>query len=472
MTWDAADYVDPVRFTAPLEAREDGLPVHSDGYDLLLLAERYWPVRLDIWQQRLIIRVLETRGKDGPLRYRQVLVSIARQNGKSEIGGVLALYGLLMMVKGAQVIGIASNVDQANLIYDRVSSCINNSKALSKVLHTTRSRGITGLGLNTASYKLKAAKPGAVQGQPVNLGLVDELHLETAGQCWDDLVNGQGAQEHSLVIALTTAGDNTSKTLLRLYETAAVAIGDPSTSFGAFIYEGATGAAPDDVQSILAANPSIACGRRSLQERLDVIATQPDFKVRRYTHNLFVDSDNPFVDPAVWAACAGQGPEDTARAVIGIDVSQGWRYGAIVASTKDATGQVHAELVQWLTEPSQEVLEAAVDAIHKEGYAYAMDTNLKDLSDYLRSKGREVHTMNNGGYLRATEMGYSLIAQNKVTWNKDDVLLDYQMRHAKTKVVSGREAIARGPVENDAVRAFLWSIYVANTRKELPMQLF
>ena len=469
MKWEPTEYLDPVRFPQPLEPNAEGLPTYSDGYKLIQLVERYWILPdgsllvLDEWQRRLIIRVLETDAA-GNLRFRQVLISIARQNGKSVLGGIFALYGLIQMVKGATVVGIASSVEQANIIFKRVGDVLNGHRALSKRFTVTRFRGIRS-NTDSATYDLKPAKPGAIQGIPVNLGLVDELHLEASGQCWDDIVNGQRAQKVALVVGITTAGDSTSKTLKRLYET------EDGDGFAKFIYEGVEGAPVDDVESILRANPSIACGRIDLETVLSDVRSQPEHTVKRYLHNLFVDVANPFVSPTHWLACKGAGITSRNRVTIGVDITSRWRYGSIVAAV-ERDGVVEVELVQSFNSPTLETLTEALDAIHQPGFQYAMDNNLKDVQEHLRSKGRTVYNMAQGGYSRSTEMLFSLITGKTLNWRGTDELLNHQVTFAKTKQVAGQTVLDTKSSDADSVRAMAFAAYVAKTKKPATVKIY
>lgn len=462
--------IDPVRYSPALDPREDGLPRHSDGYRLIELVHRYWRLEdgklltLDGWQQRLLIRVLETDAA-GALRFRQVLISIGRQNGKSVLGGVLALYGLLQMVEGATVIGIASSREQADIIFKRVAHAVRSEKALAKRFRVTNTRGM-GSTVNAARYDLKPAKPGAIQGIPVNLGLVDELHLEKSGACWDDIVNGQRAQTVALVIGITTAGDNESKTLKRLYEQAPKAIADPSSRFGVFIYEGIEGAPVDDAESILRANPAVACGRVSLETVLSDVQSQPEHMVRRYLHNLFIDSENPFIDPTDWIKATGTGIAERDRVVFGVDVSKGWKYATISAARKGPSDSVEVELVQSFNSPTLEGLEAACVALKGKNAksSFAMDPmRLADLSRSLRTKGYDVMDMSRGGYLRSTEHFYSAVKTGRLKHN-DDALLNMQIRYAKSKALAGGNKIVGDEI--DAVTATAYAVYAALTKMD------
>jgi len=177
----------PVTYTQPLS--EDFI---TDGDLLIELADIAWKspenpegLELDEWQRWLLRHLLERYPGNHPnpdlagrLRYRQAVVSLGRQNGKSLLAAILGLYGLLVHQRsGAQVLSLASSSDQARIIYSRVLFVIQNNPFLSKRFKkATEQRGIVTAD-GTGRYDVKAAKESALQGIPISLCLFDELHL-------------------------------------------------------------------------------------------------------------------------------------------------------------------------------------------------------------------------------------------------------------------------------------------------------
>src|SRR5699024_7641481 len=90
---------------------------------------------LDAWQVSLLRAITELYPKSDPragqLRWRQVLISVARQNGKTELVAALGLMFLLARADGL-IIGIASSAEQAGLTYRRAMRVINRNNALAK----------------------------------------------------------------------------------------------------------------------------------------------------------------------------------------------------------------------------------------------------------------------------------------------------------------------------------------------------
>ena len=143
----------PASYTKPLS--EDFI---TDGDLLIELATIAWKapespdgLELDEWQKWLLRHLLERYPDTHPdpdlagrLRYRQAVVSLGSQNGKSLLAAILGLYGLLVhQPSGAQVLSLASSSDQARIIYSRVLFVIQNNKFLSKRFKkATEMRGI------------------------------------------------------------------------------------------------------------------------------------------------------------------------------------------------------------------------------------------------------------------------------------------------------------------------------------------
>ncbi|MFD6309087.1 terminase large subunit domain-containing protein, partial [Streptomyces sp. NPDC060223] len=283
----------PGTYTRPLS---DDFP--SAGDKLTRLVELAWKspenpkgLSLDPWQRWLIRHVLETYPDDHPtypgqLRYRQVVVSMGRQNGKSVLGAIFGLFGLLQHTAGPHVISVASTADQARIIYNRVLYVIQGNASLqSRFKKTTETRGIVTKS-GAGRYEVKASKGGALQGLPISMGLYDEVHI-TKPEMWTAMVLGTAQRANGMVLGITTAGDDESVLLKSLYEKGRrAAAGDESLErFGFFLWEAPEGAKVDDPDALIAANPSLACGRMDLEQTQNDVRTLPEMDARRYRLN-------------------------------------------------------------------------------------------------------------------------------------------------------------------------------------------
>src|SRR3954469_10606171 len=103
----------PRIYTPPLR---ELTPESSLGYAAIEFAEDIVKVELLPWQRWLLIHVLELREDGEGLRFRTTVLLMARQNGKSTLSQILALF--FMYVCGRPlIIGTAQDLDVAEEIW-------------------------------------------------------------------------------------------------------------------------------------------------------------------------------------------------------------------------------------------------------------------------------------------------------------------------------------------------------------------
>lgn len=475
----------PARYSAPL------LPDYpSDGDWLLQLVDLCWrnddgsPLTLDGWQRELIRAVLETYPVDHPraghLRYREAFVSVGRQNGKSVIGSILAVYGLLRE-RGALVVGLASSADQARIIYDRLLALIRADARLAKRFRkATDTRGI--VSTNGSVYQIKASKSGAVQGLATSLGIIDELHI-TKPELWTDLVNGTAAKPRGLVFGITTAGDEDSALLVTLYKRAEA----PHERFGFFIWEAPEARIPvDDDELALflaAANPSVAEGRRPIDDEIAAVRSmasgeESEADIVHYRLNRFVASLNPFIPGDRWKACQrGGGYEwpSSGPLVFTLDQTPEDGYATITAHRRTSDGHHHTELAAWLVNPTFEQLLRLCERLWAHApAAYAMDgLKLRALGQELKRRGYPVHIGTQSDAFNASSLLYAKVMRGELTHAGDD-LLNLQMPRAVRKAKGDVYRIDRASssVEVDAVMATALGTLVLEQVQEKGLQLY
>lgn len=475
----------PVRLTPPLT--ED---YTTDADWFLPVIRQAWSTAvpgfdLDQWQVELLRRVLETyppgHPRAGQLRFRQVVISLARQNGKSVLGAVLGIYGLLRDLTAALVIGIASSAEQARIIYDRTNTVIGANPALRKRFAAlTDTRGIRAKA--GGKYEIKAAKAAALQGLAISLGVVDELHL-LAAALWNALVSGTGGRDDALVVGITTAGDDDSDLLIQLYETGEKALaGDPELErFGFFVWEAPEARIPETkdeiVAYLLAANPSLKEGRIDLENVLADIAGMPPEEVIRYRFNRFVAATTVFISLDLWLRCARplDGAFPQLRPAFVIDRTPDWGFATITANAKDDAGMTHTEVVASVVKPTlEQLVRICLELSRHSPTTFAMDRyTLKDLGEELQRRGLPVMLLTQGDTINASALAYSKIKQRKVTHGADP-LLALQMPRTVKKNIGENFRISRkdSSVEIDAAMATVCGIYVAETRPDTPLQVF
>lgn len=434
---------------------------------------------LDPWQKWLLRHALEIypdgHPKAGQLRYRQIVISVGRQNGKSVLGAIFALYALLRE-RGALVIGIASSAEQARIVYERTLNVIKGDPDLAaRFDKLTDTRGIRAK--DGGRYEIKASKSAAVQGLDASLGVMDELHI-TKPALWDDLLSGSRARRNGVVIGITTAGDDQSDLLIRLYKQ----MHAPGERFGFFVWEAPETEIPDDLDAqreyIRAANPAVATGRIDVDDVISDIAVMDPQSVLRYVFNRFTASSNTFVDMAHWRACAGLPGEawPDGPLVFSVDRTPEWTHASVVASVKDANGLIHTEVVASLVRPTQASLLAlctALNAKHRPATFVADGLTLGTLAEDMKRRGLPVAKASLSHQTNAAARFYALIRQGKIR-HASDPLLTQQLPRTVRKNVGEAFRISRADssIEIDTVIATALAVLFAETAEKPVLQIF
>ena len=84
------------------------------------------PLKLEVWQKAMLSAIYGIVNKDGNQRFREILLVVARKNGKSLLSSSVANYTWKQAGYGARVFCVSPKVDQADIIYN----CIWNMTQL------------------------------------------------------------------------------------------------------------------------------------------------------------------------------------------------------------------------------------------------------------------------------------------------------------------------------------------------------
>lgn len=467
----------------------------SDGPALRRFVAAAWKtpeypdgIKLDHWQAWLIDRVLERYPADHPdpakagrLRFRQCVISIPRQNGKSVLGAIFALYGLLMHEPGPIVVGVASSELQARIVYGRVLYVIKSNPDLARRFEKmTETRGIRTKG-GAGEYQIKASKGDAVQGLPASLNVCDELHIMKP-PVWNGLVQGNKTRRDGMTLGITTAGDDDSELLKHLYgEGEKSADLDPRRErFGFFCYHAPEAVIPDDdadlAEALLLANPSMYEGRVDVMIDLAAARVTPAPDVIRYSLNRFVASQNVFIPTERWIrSYRGVGePFPDGRPFFAVDRTPDWSWATITASIR-IDDVVHTEIVASIERPTLEGLaDVCAELSHWDPIVYAFDGySLRDLAHELERRGLSSRVATQGDMLTASSLLYSRVIRSTVKHSGDE-LLARQIPHTFRKNVGDGFRISRkdSAASIDAVISTALGIWAAETTSEPELQLF
>ena len=162
------------------------------------------------WQIERIIRPLyDTLNPDGTRQYRTVYCEMGRKNGKSFLGGMLALFQLLFDNEpGAEVISAAGKKDQARLIFNNVADIVKADPVLSSLCKVKRDVIETRDG---GTYSVVSADAFTNHGGNISTLIFDEFWVQKSPLLYEALTTGMGARSQPITFLCTTSGfDKTS----------------------------------------------------------------------------------------------------------------------------------------------------------------------------------------------------------------------------------------------------------------------
>lgn len=164
------------------------------------------PFLLELWQKALVAATFGFVDRETGLRqYTEVLLIVARKNGKSTLAAAIGLY--LMVADGepgAEVYSAATKKDQAKIIWLEAKRMVKKSPVLSRRIKPLVAEMVADR--YDAVFKPLGSDSDTLDGLNVHGGLIDELHAIKDKNIYDVIVDGTSSREQPLIFITTTAG--------------------------------------------------------------------------------------------------------------------------------------------------------------------------------------------------------------------------------------------------------------------------
>lgn len=345
---------EPRLWTPPLR---DLTPETSYGYDVIEFADTVLGEPLDPWQAWTVIHAGELL-PDGRPRFRTVLVLVARQQGKTHLLRVLALYWLYVEQQPL-VLGTSTNRDTAKESWRLAVATAQTNPHLRAELGRNGVREANGEEtLTTAAgcrYRIAASNRRGGRGMTINRLVLDELREHQTWAAWNAATYATNAVPDAQTWCLSNQGDDSSIVLDSLRDSALTyletGVGDPR--LGLIEFSSPDGADPTDLTALAQANPSLGIRTDAdtlLGAAIRVKAAGGEELASFRTESMCqrVHQLDPGIDPDGWAACATADPVDLAghrrRVALCVDVSLDGLH-ATLAAAATIDGVTHVEVV-------------------------------------------------------------------------------------------------------------------------------
>jgi len=473
----------PTWSTPKLYSRSDGHKVVDFARTFLHVSKGVragQPLILTNWQVTLLDGLYERRD-DGLLRYRRSLIGLGRKNGKSLIGSLCALYGLIEGEPGAEVYSAAGDRQQARVVFNEAKWQITQSPALSGVCKVYRD--VIEVPSTGAIYRVLSSDAKLQQGLNPSTVIFDEAHIQPNEELWNALTLGSGARKDPNIIAITTAGYDLDSLCGRLYNYGKrVIAGDQvDERFGFWWWEAPTDCDISDRNAWFAANPNLAEGLLDIEDMEISMMQTAEVSFRRYRLCQWVRTDGEsWLPKGGWELCRSEDELDPNIPVfVGIDMALKHDSIAVVVAQPQESGRIVVRAKIWHPDGGVMDVAAVEQHIRELGREYTVQEFAYDPAFFQRS----AEAMSDEGFtmvefsqstarmVPACGTLYEMIVNQKIAHDGNPVFTDQVLSAAQRSTDMGwRLSKGKSKRKIDAAIALAMAVDRATRRVESVQQ--
>jgi hypothetical protein len=431
------------------------------------------------YQRWLAVHALELN-PDGTLRYRVIIVLIARQNGKTEFARLLALFK--MFVLGVRlVLGVAQGISLARENLNGSLEIAQSSPWLTEDIAQVRRangdesftvaspppvgyRDIDGVDesftlAGGSRYKIVAANRKAGRGLSVDHLSADEVREWRSEDAWSALSKTTNARINGQIWCFSNAGDDQSRTLNRLRD---AALARTEETIALFEWSGEPGCDLLDWDQIRQANPALGILVSPAAIRTARFSDEEEtFRTEILCER--VDSLDAAISARAWAECAAPSitldtPDLRKRLAVCFDASPDGNHLSLAAAARLPGGEAAVEIAgAWRSaDAARAALPELLTALEPRTIAWYPGGPGGQMADVLRPA---VPPRWNPAYLELTgtrqaevcQEFASLVLSGRIV-HPGDELLTAQVRSAsKIRAADGWRFGRRGEAHVDCV---------------------
>jgi hypothetical protein len=388
----------------------------TEGPRAAAIARRVLGLDLLAWQRLVLNRGLERAG--GRWRWRTVVVTVARQNGKSAL--LRALIAHRLAGRRGETVGALSHLRSVGceVMFNPIADAFTG-RNLRELFdsHAIRSNGVESLSLRATGGRLvmpSSSERGA-HGYSLDLAIVDEAWALKDYRVPGAIAPTQIARPDPQLWIVSTAGTADSLWLRELVEAGRSGAAE---RLALFEWTAPAELAPADVAGWEAANPAL--GATITADELGhafSTATTPESlgEFERAHLNRWTARIEAILPAGAWKACLAPelaiGPE----LVLGFDVALDRSQASIVAAGV-AGERVLVELVA--CRPGTEWLDEALGELRRRWAPVAVVASeagpARSIVEGLRARGEPVESYKAPGYAAACQVFYDLVIEGRL----------------------------------------------------------
>jgi phage terminase large subunit-like protein len=165
------------------------------------------PFILELWEKAILQTAYGFKMSDSGLRrFNEVILLIARKNGKTTFVAGLDLAEFFLSRGGVDIVCASNTTEQANILFEEINNMREQSPALSK--ETRSKKNIYRIYSPKTKNKIKklSAQSRNKDGYNIEVGCIDEVHEMTDSKVYDAIKQSQSTKKEPLIFIITTEG--------------------------------------------------------------------------------------------------------------------------------------------------------------------------------------------------------------------------------------------------------------------------
>jgi len=165
------------------------------------------PFILELWEKAIIQIAYGFKIKaTGLRRFNEVILLIARKNGKTTFIAGIDLAEFFLSKGGVDIVCASNTSEQANILFEEINNMREQSPALSNEKRSKKNIFYIYSPKTKNKIKKLSAQSRNKDGYNIEVGCIDEVHEMTDSKVYDSIKQSQSTKKEPLIFIITTEG--------------------------------------------------------------------------------------------------------------------------------------------------------------------------------------------------------------------------------------------------------------------------
>lgn len=165
------------------------------------------PFILELWEKAFLQVAYGFKYADtGLRRFNEVILLIARKNGKTTFVAGIDLAEFFLSSGGVDIVCASNTNDQASILFEEINNMREHSKALSKPKRSRKNIFYIYSPKNKNKIKKLSGQSRNLDGFNIEVGCIDEVHEMTDSKVYDAIKQSQSTKKEPLIFIISTEG--------------------------------------------------------------------------------------------------------------------------------------------------------------------------------------------------------------------------------------------------------------------------